>query len=1252
MADTALIVPIHLDVLVANRAVLARDGEFRWWQYNYQALEDFHSPEPEAFGRQAGVPAEGVYLHWTLPRALRSGEQDEAGNIVYPRVPNRWLVVRAHGTEPREWTAWVIESDCPLTDGVKQRFPDVDVAQMSMYLVDPAVVEAWRKSAEPLRNTTSLDPSATGPQVANLGVRFPLADGWSERAADTAFLTAVAPGNAVFSTYYPHNVGVFSMYDALEGVDAGTVSYQVVGWYSDPADDILASWTADTTSEDAYAALLERLQWTVAGDAAGKATRSVYQGLALEVVWDRDGEPPADDPLEAVRSTGRLNVAVGNTAIDAFTALMQRQLAAAGYPESVSKLLQAFQYDVLPELDRVNGDAFLERRVRQTWFGAEPGGYAWEIVVRGGEEGEPAELTAEEAAWLAQLNADQAALDEALRELFDLQWTFHATWWKLGLNPDGMFPESPGVTNAELERYLDPADPDGITARLLDQYATVQALAAKVPQTAPAPGMDPEEAKRAGIQAFADAKGLDASKELKPVAAPRFWTATDPVVVVSGVEPAPATDPDGSLVVRPAADVVSAITIDGGTADAATLGPTLPRLPHADALPAEASALATEFFLLDPTNAPAVAAAAGVSVERAAEVMRAHSPEAYDAPLPMLGLDAWTQPWRPEFLEWKVRYTHIPYEADGARNWVFDGTDYHYAPSAGTPATEDRVVGGISSLGPHVKYVFSARLRQFMALHPDADADALEEWIQAVENWPVLAQALTGFNESLALRDGRAFRRPGPDDTLSDGTHTYSVAELAGFPAGAASGAVAGDAYQGRVTATPYLPNGPELSFHAARHGQFHFEALALYDAFGRRLWVIESSDGSGLFDAKNFPLVRDDALLPDAVIHDEIAAVAQLPPRALQPARLDFRLLDGLDDDRIFGRDADVNPIAGWVLPNHLDRSVLVYGPDGAALGEFRLVTGADGTKRGEWQPPAHGDVATLDDVAKVAPHLARMLGAEAIARQPDFETFLRAIDATLWTIDPLGGRSDRNLSVLIGRPLALVRARLALRLYGPAIRDTGWSATFDPPAPAFLAHPFAVRLGDQATREDGLIGYFVGNDYETFNSVAAPETTEEQGYVRQIGPVGRRDGGNYIELRFDESDQAFVTMLVDPRAAVHATTGLLPVKRVEVPGAFVERALDRIEVTFHAGPVVTNVAPTPAQGGVVPAHPEAITLPTPIEQNGSWSWWERAAGAAPGGVAAYDLAAATPEATFEGGPRTLREGVLQLVIDLNESA
>ena len=135
-----------------------------------------------------------------------------------------------------------------------------------------------------------------------------------------------------------------------------------------------------------------------------------------------------------------------------------------------------------------------------------------------------------------------------------------------------------------------------------------------------------------------------------------------------------------------------------------------------------------------------------------------------------------------------------------------------------------------------------------------------------------------------------------------------------------------------------------------------YFAELRLYDEFGRMLNIIESTSGSGLFDFKNFPLIVDGALQPDSKVKSaqDVNAVAQLPPRLLQHARLDLTLLDGIDDSKVLGLDPGVNPICGWILPNHLDNSLLLYAPAGQSLGEFRLVQ-TPTVKVGTWQGPPH---------------------------------------------------------------------------------------------------------------------------------------------------------------------------------------------------------------------------------------------------------------------------------------------------------
>lgn len=1251
MTDTPIIVPIHLDALVMNTGVAARDGAMRWWQFNYQALNSFQSPEPGAFEHQVGgAPAQGVYLNWSLPRALRSGLQTgDSHAIDYPLVPNRWMVIRMQGTTAqRSATAWVIESDCPLTSGVKQQLPQIDVAQMSMYLVDPAIVKTWLASSDTLRNTTVLDPNSTDPLIANIGVRFPLATPWIERSTDNTFLTAVAPGNPSFSIYYPQNVGVFSMYDDLEGIDTDTLSYQVVGWYSNPADDIMASWKEDTTSQTPYADLLKHLNWKIAEDTAIQADQSLYQGLALSIDWDRAGNPPLQDPLQTIRDSGKLNASIGNTSIDAFSAMIGTQLVQTGHPIQTLNLLQAFQYDLLPLVNEVNGDALLKERIRQAWFGSESGGHWWTIVAASSDGSAATELDASEAAWLSQLNKDQSGLNTELETLYGMQWQFNAAWWKLGQNPDGFFPRiDDAPTNAELETYLDPANSTGITTQLLARFETVNGYLGKVPQPVIDGGATTQDAFQNGIVAFAKQKQLSEGKTLKAVTAARYWKPNNPAILLAGVEPAPDADPEEELTVRIATELTAGITIDETAITAATVGAALPLITHSDGLPFDVNSFMTELFFVDPASANTIATATSQPLATVQAALAAHDPSTYINALPLFGLEPWAQPWNPMYVEWKVNYGHIPYSQGAQRNWTFDGSEYVLTLNGTTPTTQTREIGGISLLSPHTQFVFKKRLDEFLGKYPNADLTQLEDWIAQIDDWAFLAQDLTGLNDLLAQRDGRAFRRPAPSDVLGSANQLVPVADLAGFPSDQPAGqTVLPNAFEGHVTTTPYLPNGPDIPFYGTRQGQFYFEEISVYDKFGRLLWVIEKDGASGLFDAKNFPLAIDPALVANTSVFPQIASVAQMPPRLLQPGRLDFKLADGKDDTKFLGTDASVNPIAGWVLPNHLDNAINVYAPDGTSLGEYRLFAQTDGSKIGQWTAPAHGAITALDDLRTIAPHVYEMLSDPALSNPDNFTAFLQVIDEALWTIDPLGNRSDQNLSVLIGRPLALVRARLQFQTQGPAIQETGWSSTLNPPAPDFINFDFGIRLGDQATRHDGVIGYFLDKNYGHFNSVTEPQGTAAQNYINQIGPIGDTKTGNFINLKFSPSSSQFVTILTDPRAAMHAVTGLLPIKQAEIPAGFVETALSNIEVGFNLGPILTRKVPTPTQGGVVPANTMSVTYPSPIEQGGIWTWWEKnnAASSNDG----FDVQNTITNAHLDAENPSLREGVLQLAIDL----
>ena len=76
---TPLVIPIDVEALVVNAAYQGAQP-LRRWPFNYTALAQFNSPEPEAGQGQSTTkpPATGVHLRWTLSAALRRGVQKPA----------------------------------------------------------------------------------------------------------------------------------------------------------------------------------------------------------------------------------------------------------------------------------------------------------------------------------------------------------------------------------------------------------------------------------------------------------------------------------------------------------------------------------------------------------------------------------------------------------------------------------------------------------------------------------------------------------------------------------------------------------------------------------------------------------------------------------------------------------------------------------------------------------------------------------------------------------------------------------------------------------------------------------------------------------------------------------------------------------------------------------------------------------------------------------------------------------------------
>jgi len=208
---------------------------------------------------------------------------------------------------------------------------------------------------------------------------------------------------------------------------------------------------------------------------------------------------------------------------------------------------------------------------------------------------------------------------------------------------------------------------------------------------------------------------------------------------------------------------------------------------------------------------------------------------------------------------------------------------------------------------------------------------------------------------------------------------------------------------------------------------------------------------------------------------------------------------------------------------------------------------------------------------------------------------------------------------------------------------RQPPWRVGFDPKNPLFVSneppYPFYVRLGNQHNRLDGLIGYFLDGNYATFHAVHHP-TAEHAHAAKQPTYIQKIAERNYIPLQFDASSVRLVTMLVDPRASVHAYTGLFPTYQLDLPQHFVDNALDKMEVTFHVGPLLSHLRTTVKEKEKEQVETNLL-MPTPTEKNGVWSWWwqQKSEDWKEMGIVDTDQVASLPDQLPD-----LREGLLKL--------
>jgi hypothetical protein len=224
------------------------------------------------------------------------------------------------------------------------------------------------------------------------------------------------------------------------------------------------------------------------------------------------------------------------------------------------------------------------------------------------------------------------------------------------------------------------------------------------------------------------------------------------------------------------------------------------------------------------------------------------------------------------------------------------------------------------------------------------------------------------------------------------------------------------------------------------------------------------------------------------------------LPPRLAQPGRLRFRWVSADNDDVEMNSHPAMSPVCGWVVPNHLDNSLMLFTAGGQALGSL----GVFGSQtRVTWQSAGGSAAPGIDvDLATANRHLKRI--AEFIHGKDDgfFDDLMNSIEAAHTYILPGDKQAPQFQAVLMGRPLAVVRAALRLEVAGLPCFDTS-STTLEQTlssdsgkiydwaersSAGLLNVDFPVRLGDRNHLEDGLVAYVIDGRQPAYDDPCPP--------------------------------------------------------------------------------------------------------------------------------------------------------------------
>ena len=1205
---TGLIVPI--DVLAYCVGTVDAHGPARTFA---GASTDYRNQTTDAHPAYLGInvtrdadvsplwPLEsGVHLHWAMPDALTRADST-TGQMTFPALPNRWLVTRIVGNGQSS-KHWIVSSDAlSSTAPGGMAAPTVPVAEGAGGAVAHAAGSAaTQRGFRYLGSYEVFTSSWAEPRVQSRAQTLSAMAG--------SDLHAVATGDIAFAAFYPNSRSSFGFRDDLTDLTAvpAELLYVVTGWYDTPGSDPLSS---GLTVEQLQA----QLGWTSTTQPPGPVTYSLYSGLVQGIAWNPATRYLPDEP-EPVAG----DVAIGNHPAEALAAYFR----GVNHPDTTAyeELLTLYLTGLLPQVATPAAGqlALLEEALHELQFSGTDAGTVYTIM-RGPDEVTDLPLPLADA--LNLLNARQQDADMAAAQVWQAQWQLFSSWYRL-------FEVTTQNQNAAFASFS-------------AQYGLQQPITDRAQVTAGAAAT-----QKAVVEGM-----LTGGLTLSQTPANRYYTATEPVVLLAGDAAAPAVryggdgryHPAGYLVCRLVDDVLSALNIGSTTLRAATYAGLAPAQPNQLPYPA-ITTLIEEAALLDTVIGAAVSGLTEQVLAADQIAWLEHGkPEHYNSPAGVapsaVEVSAWTgaNPWMSLTLLWEARFhplldTVTPAGATADYPASYFTANYQldpgnprmitYAPGDGGIVVDPRAIdwdpgnprsGTCGYTGQAVLSTAAAdNLRNQLAKEGTLDP-TLQAIADELARTDIAMQGLTGFNDALLTREASLQLSIGvsPKAPLPFRSATQQVSSV--------------------ITSLAQIPPlAPQFNgnYSGVRAGYTEL-VLRVMDPFGRKRPV----QVSNLYIADSLVARTADSMVAPGVIY--------LQPRVAQESRLLYRWLaaDTTEYDEMNVHPA-TTPVCGWLLPDHLAVGFFLYTAQGDPLGSLTLRADGSGIV---WQATP-GDQATIDaDLATVMahqnPHLRELALALGGATPARFRAFWQAADTAITQIVPSAPASQAGLATLVGRPLALVQSSLRFERQGLAALDQTF-ATLSGPQFADTDHKtggvgFPVVIGDLQRLDDGLVGYFKqsGNEgYDTSIFYTQAANGADPGVVIP--------GPDNLLLQAQATPETTpaaprsetkLLMLVDPRAPVHATMGIVPTQTLAIPPDQYTDTLAGLELTFGVFPLLR------AAGG--------LAVPLPAITGYDWSWiTEESDGTSTSWAVDPDLRQPTAGAVWQYSPQSLTEGWLRL--------